>query len=201
MCSNTKLPSFFKLEDVMETETYKTAKLILERFDPDSKKKMASCLFVYYNFAQFNFVSLKIVFYSLIIFIKELESTPFGPPMTPKPEQGSNKLQGKLNYTVPHIYFLKPANLHCVLSELRHRNVVPKTPPVVLNTASGAAGLPPLASGPTYPGRSSHSAPGGPPERILSAIAAQQSLMRKPLTPGTPVPGVGELPAHRGTTS
>lgn len=26
----------------METETYKNAKLILERFDPDSKKKMVS---------------------------------------------------------------------------------------------------------------------------------------------------------------
>lgn len=90
----------------METETYKNAKLILERFDLDSKKQMASCLFVYDKFTQFNFVSLKIVFDSLIIFIKELESTPFGPPMTPKPEQGSNKLQGKLNYTVPHIFFL-----------------------------------------------------------------------------------------------
>lgn len=26
----------------METETYKNAKLILERFDPDSKKKLVS---------------------------------------------------------------------------------------------------------------------------------------------------------------
>lgn len=31
---------FFQLEEVMETETYKNAKLILERFDPESKKKM-----------------------------------------------------------------------------------------------------------------------------------------------------------------
>uniref|UniRef100_A0A8C7YEZ9 Endoplasmic reticulum junction formation protein lunapark n=1 Tax=Oryzias sinensis TaxID=183150 RepID=A0A8C7YEZ9_9TELE len=30
------------LEDVMETETYKNAKLILERFDPDAKKKAVS---------------------------------------------------------------------------------------------------------------------------------------------------------------
>lgn len=124
------------LEEVMETETYKNAKMILERFDPDSKKKI------------------------------ELESTPIGPQMTPKPGQ-----------------------------ELRHRNVIPKTP-LVVNPASGAAAAarPPLASGPTYPGRSSHSAPGGPPERSLSAIAAQQSLMRKPVTPGTPVPGVGMHP-------
>ncbi|CAK6954200.1 endoplasmic reticulum junction formation protein lunapark-A [Scomber scombrus] len=123
------------LEEVMETETYKTAKMILERFDPDSKRKM------------------------------ELESTPVGSHMTPKPGQ-----------------------------ELRHRNVIPKTPPVVVNPASSAGARPPLASGPTCPGRSSHSAPGGPPERNLSAIAAQQSLMRKPVTPGTPVLGVGMHP-------
>ncbi|XP_028993441.1 endoplasmic reticulum junction formation protein lunapark-A [Betta splendens] len=123
------------LEEVMETETYKNAKMILERFDPDSKRRI------------------------------ELESTPAGPQMTPKPGL-----------------------------ELRQRIVVPKTPPVVVNPASAAAARPPLASGPTYPGRSSHSAPGGPPERSLSAIAAQQSLMRKPMTPGTPVPGVGMHP-------
>lgn len=123
------------LEEVMETETYKNAKMILERFDPDAKRKI------------------------------ELESTPVGPHMSPKPGQ-----------------------------ELRQRNVIPKTPPVVVNPASGAAARPPLAAGPTYPGRSSHSAPGGPPERSLSAMAAQQSLMRKPVTPGTPVPGVGMHP-------
>ncbi|XP_020490088.2 endoplasmic reticulum junction formation protein lunapark-A [Labrus bergylta] len=122
------------LEEVMETETYKNAKMILERFDPDSKKKM------------------------------ELESTPVGPQMTPKPGQ-----------------------------ELRQRNVIPQTPTLVVNSG-GAATRPPLASGPTYPGRSSHSAPGGPPERGLSAIAAQQSLMRRPVTPGTPVPGIGMHP-------
>ncbi|MGH0126284.1 UNVERIFIED_CONTAM: hypothetical protein FKN15_027270 [Acipenser sinensis] len=33
------------LEEVMEKETYKTAKLILERFDPDSKKKNETCKF------------------------------------------------------------------------------------------------------------------------------------------------------------
>uniref|UniRef100_A0A671Q386 Protein lunapark-A-like n=1 Tax=Sinocyclocheilus anshuiensis TaxID=1608454 RepID=A0A671Q386_9TELE len=45
------------LEQVMETETYKNAKLILERFDPDSKKKL------------------------------ELEAQPIGPPATPRPGQ------------------------------------------------------------------------------------------------------------------
>ncbi|KAM9343103.1 endoplasmic reticulum junction formation protein lunapark-A [Pholidichthys leucotaenia] len=141
------------LEDVMETETYKNAKIILERFDPHSKENIES------------------------------ESTPAGPQMSPKAGQ-----------------------------ELRHRNVIPKTPPVVANPAAAAAAAarPPLASGSSHPGRSSHSAPGGPPERSLSAIAAQQSLMRKPVTPGTPVPGVGMhppgpplarpvLPRERGT--
>ncbi|XP_017278098.1 endoplasmic reticulum junction formation protein lunapark-A [Kryptolebias marmoratus] len=123
------------LEEVMETETYKNAKMILERFDPDSKKKI------------------------------ELESTPVGPQKYPKPGQ-----------------------------ELRQRHVMPKTPVVMVNPGSSSAARPPLASGPSYPGRSSHSAPGGPPERSLSAVAAQQSLMRKPVTPGTPVPGVGMHP-------
>ncbi|XP_042076852.1 endoplasmic reticulum junction formation protein lunapark-B isoform X2 [Haplochromis burtoni] len=45
------------LEEVMETETYKNAKLILERFDPEAKKKA------------------------------ELESTPVRSPMTPRPGQ------------------------------------------------------------------------------------------------------------------
>ncbi|KAJ8255874.1 hypothetical protein COCON_G00197380 [Conger conger] len=44
------------LEEVMEKETYKNAKLILERFDPESKKK-------------------------------DLESSPVGPQMTPRPGQ------------------------------------------------------------------------------------------------------------------
>ncbi|XP_071335995.1 endoplasmic reticulum junction formation protein lunapark-B isoform X2 [Trachinotus anak] len=45
------------LEEVMETETYKNAKLILERFDPEAKRKA------------------------------ELESTPARPQMTPRPGQ------------------------------------------------------------------------------------------------------------------
>ncbi|XP_029926114.1 endoplasmic reticulum junction formation protein lunapark-B isoform X2 [Myripristis murdjan] len=45
------------LDEVMETETYKTAKLILERFDPEAKRKA------------------------------ELESTPVRPQMTPRPGQ------------------------------------------------------------------------------------------------------------------
>lgn len=45
------------LEEVMETETYKNAKLILERFDPEAKRK------------------------------SELESTPVRPQMTPRPGQ------------------------------------------------------------------------------------------------------------------
>ncbi|XP_061827570.1 endoplasmic reticulum junction formation protein lunapark-A isoform X1 [Nerophis lumbriciformis] len=122
------------IEEVMETETYKNAKMILERFDPDSTKKM------------------------------ELDLTPLGPQMTHKPGQ-----------------------------VLRQRNVVSKTPEMVEHPGVVVA-RPPLAGGPTYPGRSSRSAPGGPPERNLSAIAAQQTLLRKPVTPGTPAPGFGMHP-------
>lgn len=116
--------------------------------------------------------------------------------MTPKLGQGSVE-----NSCFPLVLCTRvkqPAPLP--VSELRQRNVAAKTPSV-LNPVSSATARPPLAAGPPFPGRSSHSAPGGPPERNLSAGAAQQSLMRKTVTPGTPVPGVGELPAHRGTTS
>lgn len=87
------------------------------------------------------------------------------------------------------------------LLELRQRNVTPRAMPLLVNPVSPAAARPPVAPGATHSGPLPHSAPGGPPERNLSALAAQQSLMRRPMTSGTPVPGVGELPAHRGTTS
>ncbi|KAJ8403349.1 hypothetical protein AAFF_G00351210 [Aldrovandia affinis] len=117
------------LEEVMETETYKNAKLILERFDPESKKKV------------------------------DQESTPVGPQMTPRPGQ-----------------------------ELRQRNVSPQTP--AMGTPVGSPRSP-LAPGSTPLLRS---APGGPPERNLSATAAQHSLMRRPMSPGTPIPGMGMHP-------
>lgn len=42
-CNNLSFSGlFFQLEEVMETETYKNAKLILERFDPEAKKKAVS---------------------------------------------------------------------------------------------------------------------------------------------------------------
>nr|XP_029503306.1 endoplasmic reticulum junction formation protein lunapark-A-like isoform X2 [Oncorhynchus nerka] len=128
------------LLEVMETETYKTAKMILERFDPDSKAKVP-------------------------------ESLPNEMHMTPKPHQ-----------------------------EVRQRHVTPR-PPVALTPAAARPPRPPvavtpaaasllLAPGATHAGPPLHSAPGGPPERILSE-AAQQSLMKRPMTPGTLVPGVG----------
>lgn len=123
------------LEEVMETETYKNAKLILERFDLDSNKKL------------------------------ELESPSVARHMPVKPGQ-----------------------------ELRQRHVILNAPLVTASPVSVAVGRPPPASEPTLPGRASHSAPGGPPERNLSTVAAQQSLMRKPVTSGTPVPGFGMHP-------
>ncbi|XP_036401044.1 endoplasmic reticulum junction formation protein lunapark-A isoform X1 [Megalops cyprinoides] len=117
------------LEEVMETETYKTAKMILERFDPESKKK-----------------------------VMEQDSTPVMPQMTPRPGQ-----------------------------ELRQRNVAPRAP--VMGTPVSTASRTPVAPGTTPLGPLPHSAPGGPPERGVSAAAAQQSLMRRPATPGTPGSG------------
>uniref|UniRef100_A0A8C7RK08 Endoplasmic reticulum junction formation protein lunapark n=1 Tax=Oncorhynchus mykiss TaxID=8022 RepID=A0A8C7RK08_ONCMY len=119
------------LLEVMETETYKTAKIILERFDPDSKTKVS----------------------------------------IPSSSEPTNSL----NPPPP---------------QLRQRNVTPR-PPVAVTPA---AARPLLAPGATHAGPPLHSAPGGPPERILSAEAAQQSLMKRPMTPGTPVPGVGMHP-------
>uniref|UniRef100_A0A8B9LXP5 Endoplasmic reticulum junction formation protein lunapark n=1 Tax=Astyanax mexicanus TaxID=7994 RepID=A0A8B9LXP5_ASTMX len=123
------------LEQVMETETYKTAKLILERFDPDSKKKI------------------------------ELEATPVGPPMTPR--------QGQ---------------------ELRQRHVTPHAPVAVTPSPAAAARPPRAPAGPTA-SPALISAPGGPPERSLSAAGAHHNLMRRPATPtGTPVAGMGTHP-------
>lgn len=122
------------LEEVMETETYKNAKMILERFDPESKKK-----------------------------VLELESTPVGPQMAPRPGQ-----------------------------ELRQRNIASRAP--VTGTPVSAAARPPPAVGTAPLGPLPHSAPGGPPERSLAAAAAQQSLMRRPMSPGMPVPGMGLHP-------
>ncbi|XP_071243258.1 endoplasmic reticulum junction formation protein lunapark-B isoform X8 [Salvelinus alpinus] len=115
------------LEEVMETETYKNAKLILEKFDPEANKKV------------------------------EMEFTPIRPgQMTPRPGQ-----------------------------ELRQRNIALR-PPV-------------MGAGTTPTGPLPHSAPGGPPggppDRGLSAAVAQQTIMRRPpMTPCTPVPGMGMHP-------
>lgn len=39
---------FFQLEEVMETETYKNAKVILERFDPEAKKKAVRTVVIFF---------------------------------------------------------------------------------------------------------------------------------------------------------
>lgn len=82
---------FFQLEEVMETETYKNAKMILERFDPDSKRKNVSYVFTLYQKSLCLIVFLLSHAFALFFFCKkELESTPVGPQMTPKPGQGNN---------------------------------------------------------------------------------------------------------------
>ncbi|XP_062303094.1 endoplasmic reticulum junction formation protein lunapark-B isoform X1 [Osmerus eperlanus] len=136
------------LEEVMEKETYKNAKLILERFDPEAKKRA------------------------------EMESTPVRPQMTPRPGQ-----------------------------ELRQRGVAMRLP----DMGTPMTPMPGLGPGATPAGPPLHAAPGGPPERGLSAT--QQDLIRRPpfhMTPGTSIPGMGfhppgpplarpVLPQERGT--
>nr|XP_029524793.1 endoplasmic reticulum junction formation protein lunapark isoform X3 [Oncorhynchus nerka] len=115
------------LEEVMENETYKNAKLILERFDPEANKKV------------------------------EMEFTPIRPgQMTPRPGQ-----------------------------ELRQRNIALR-PPVMGAGTTPTGPLPRSAPG---------GPPGGPPDRGLSATVAQQTMMRRPpMTPCTPIPGMGMHP-------
>lgn len=72
----------------METETYKNAKLILERFDPDSKKKIVSfALIAWSRFGSDVSDRTRLIAYLLLV-MQELEGTPLGPPMTPRPGQG-----------------------------------------------------------------------------------------------------------------
>ncbi|XP_045070881.1 endoplasmic reticulum junction formation protein lunapark-B-like isoform X4 [Coregonus clupeaformis] len=129
------------LEEVMETETYKNAKLILERFDPEANKKV------------------------------EMEYTPVRPgQMTPRTGQ-----------------------------ELRQRNIAIR-PPVMGTPMTPPPGVcPPMGAVATPTGPLPHSAPGGPPggppDRGLSAAVAQQTMMRRPpMTPCTPIPGMGMHP-------
>lgn len=70
----------------METETYKNAKLILERFDPDSKKKLVSTLFLS---LQINiFIHAWRINILVLFSLKELEAQPIVPAATPRQGQG-----------------------------------------------------------------------------------------------------------------
>uniref|UniRef100_A0A672IEY9 Endoplasmic reticulum junction formation protein lunapark n=1 Tax=Salarias fasciatus TaxID=181472 RepID=A0A672IEY9_SALFA len=71
------------LEEVMETETYKNAKLILERFDPEAKRKAVRPPRPA-GLTPAAFRPLAHVF----CVPQELESTPTRPPVTPRPGQG-----------------------------------------------------------------------------------------------------------------
>lgn len=66
----------------METETYKNAKLILERFDPDSKKKLVSTL------STNECITYANIYVPVWFSLKELEAQPSGPPATPRQGQG-----------------------------------------------------------------------------------------------------------------
>lgn len=69
----------------METETYKNAKMILERFDPEAKQKIVGLNFN----LDLSMHGVDCFFMKCFPFsIKELESSPAGPMMTPKLGQG-----------------------------------------------------------------------------------------------------------------
>lgn len=77
----------------METETYKNAKLILERFDPESKSKAVRVGLRFPALAKpyvlkLHFFFLKRV--SCFSFSQEAEATPVPPLMTPRPGQGTS---------------------------------------------------------------------------------------------------------------
>nr|XP_033802049.1 endoplasmic reticulum junction formation protein lunapark isoform X2 [Geotrypetes seraphini] len=122
------------LEEVMEKETYKTAKLILERFDPDAKKT------------------------------KEHEIPP-GQSATPRPGQ-----------------------------ELRQRTAAQRNPTssTSVDPSQGSPQAPGLLAGTSTPHRDT-SAPGGPPERTVSAAVQSNILPRCPGSPAT-MPGMGLHP-------
>lgn len=75
----------------METETYKNAKLILERFDR-SRFKEKDCKFVF-NTKQFKYWWKFVFHFNNSFCVKELESSPTGPMMSPKSGQGRTELR------------------------------------------------------------------------------------------------------------
>ena len=70
----------------METETYKNAKVILERFDPEAKRKAVSAVFFLCVSVALSLFYL--TFVCCCVVLQELESTPVRPQMTPRPGQG-----------------------------------------------------------------------------------------------------------------
>lgn len=124
----------------METETYKNAKLILERFDPDAKKKAVSPRFLWP-------VVLQSCLDSLPVVLQEQESTPVRPQMTPRPGQG-NPPPNVLTPSEGLTAFLKD---HMFQAEIRQRGV-PMRPTPMGTPVSMAMTPPPGARPPLGPG-------------------------------------------------
>ncbi|XP_039195252.1 endoplasmic reticulum junction formation protein lunapark isoform X3 [Crotalus tigris] len=128
------------LEEVMEKETYKAAKLILERFDPEAKKP------------------------------KDIEPPSAGASAVPRPGQ-----------------------------ELRHRTPVRENvpPPVPVTLKQGSPKAMGLVSPPPPPSSGlprDISAPGGPPERMLSSASPPNMLPRHLGSRTSSMPGMGLHP-------
>ncbi|XP_015214556.2 endoplasmic reticulum junction formation protein lunapark-A isoform X2 [Lepisosteus oculatus] len=126
------------LEEVMEKETYKTAKLILERFDPDSKKK------------------------------NELESTlAAGSPVTPRPgqelRQRNTAAQRSAAVATPVTPAARPPLAPGATPTGQLATSAPGGPPERNLPVAGQQGLArrPVSPGPPLPGMGLH--PPGPP--------------------------------------
>uniref|UniRef100_A0A3Q4H6C7 Endoplasmic reticulum junction formation protein lunapark n=1 Tax=Neolamprologus brichardi TaxID=32507 RepID=A0A3Q4H6C7_NEOBR len=142
------------LEEVMETETYKNAKLILERFDPEAKKKAVRAFHLMFILSVYFCIVFLFCFTLLrFVLLQELESTPVRSPMTPRPGQ-----------------------------EIRQRGVVMR--PMPMGTPHGMVMTPPPGARPLLGPAGTPVAPGGPPDRsALSASVLQGAVPRTPPSP------------------
>lgn len=106
----------------METETYKNAKLILERFDPDSNKKLVSLFsYLFFHAMTLTFHNESNSSFCCCFSRQELESPSVVRHMPVKPGQGSAALRGTNTMCTSYPFFLscchflrKTSNVSCL---------------------------------------------------------------------------------------
>lgn len=83
----------------MEKETYKTAKLILERFDPESNAKVRILILVLIWYKRYHGTELSNVIFNW----QEAELPTAGTSATPRPGQGNNPVEWLLFIIDSHL--------------------------------------------------------------------------------------------------